>query len=417
MGLPTIPLKSLSGSKHADYQRLLKSQIDAQVEGILSSDSYAPLHIPDAKTYKQQVLRFGLEAAVSHATFPTTMPFSAAVSDICKLLTRRMEDYCEFRFTMKPLQADGAREPGTSETKGDRESVLAGGGAIEDFYVDIVRFVDTALLDCVCSRLAPERLTKNRRNLPASMVSQLLRNCDALAAACSSHFESHAYCLVEAAYPSRPPPRHKTKLRAASSFDSLKMQFNIMLLQGLSEEIDEMLDLSSGDWMASRLEKYPWPVFDDLSSLFEARLASLDMLPTGLREGAYLHAFNHVSMTIRAFWRSDEFRGFTIVGLANFDRSLNAVEEISKRYSSITGMTEAMEDVRQMTDLILTEPRILNAGDKKYREHRYGRVQRDLLCAVLGKYKSLGMFTRTPAGLPNHSNRDIETTIKQIRGG
>jgi len=133
--------------------------------------------------------------------------------------------------------------------------------------------------------------------------------------------------------------------------------------------IDELLVMSSESWKSSKLEENAWPAFNDLVFLLEGSFASLTFLPTGLREGAHLHAFNHISLSIRGYWRKD-LRGFTVVGLANFGKSLKILEDFARTLSNVPGAVETLGDLRQITDLILKESNITDVRIRDYTQRR-----------------------------------------------
>ncbi|GAB5359622.1 hypothetical protein AAMO2058_000559400 [Amorphochlora amoebiformis] len=418
--LPTTPLKSLMGSKKSAYKRLLEKQIDRAVDKLLDRDHFEPITIPDQQTYERLVAEFSLDDSdmSSRLTrFPAMMPFSISVPMICKAMVNLMENYTSFKLAEAEPRGDGNVKIGSEDRKASK-------GEVDDPYAELVSVVDSSLQMSVCVRISPEAIAfrgsdrksgkgGQRAELPQSMVAQLLVNCGVLAKACD-HFEERAFRLVEESYPRRATPNHKATLVAKGKLEGLKMQFNAMLLEGLGGRINKLLELSTFNWKATKRSTVPWEACEDLVALLTGSFASLSFLPAGLREGAHLHAFNHISQEIRRFWRY-ELRGFTVVGLADFDISLRVIEDFARRCTTVPGVVEALEDIRQITNLILKEEEILQVGDRKYLQRNYRRVQPDLLCDLLSKFQTLGMFVRVPPGLPKHNRRDVEAVVKSLR--
>ena len=191
----------------------------------------------------------------------------------------------------------------------------------------------------------------------------------------------------------------------------------------INEKIDELLTLTSNiDWKPARANTSAHSYIADLVSYLETTFQSIEFMPLGIRQTVHFTSCSHVADYFMALLT--RVRKINIIAVYNFDLDLCVLESFAQQ-QRLPGLVGTFRAVRELVDLFLTSA-VSSVLDRKLRLSEEGgrvvcfegldrRLAVARLIKILSNYRSVGMMTRLPPGVPNVRRRDISAVVKRLK--
>lgn len=376
-GLHASQLVDFMADLRERFQQLLLARFRQGCKDVTARDTCEPMLVMGEQEYERSVLGFGLSSApASSLNFPATMPFSAAVPALCRLVKAFVSDYFEFADFLSL-----------------------------DMEPHIRQALDHVLVQELCGTF--NRIVDESPSLHITQAVQFSINCTYLAEACS-FFEAYTMSFSERRFPK------PLRLAARAAFQQTRMRYEDALFELVSSKVEALTAAAAAvNWAPSTLNERPHDYVLELTRYLQTTFQALTYMPDAVREAVHFTSCKHVASGLLAVLLGPTVKAVNALGLHNLHVDLQALEAAAQQ-ATIPNLAETYSELRQTINFFLNGE-LEVALDAAALRRAFPHVAVSKLVVLLDKFRDVGLFAAAPANLKKLKKKTAEAVAKKLR--
>ncbi|EGD78288.1 hypothetical protein PTSG_09354 [Salpingoeca rosetta] len=367
------------------YQSVLLTSSGEVLRGILFSDNYTPLHVDTEEEYRALRAKYPFsDVPADEAELPHSLEFSDAVPNI-------YVEVKQFIF----LTWLYIHNIGLSNTEVD----------------ETVRQSTNQLLSKVLSGTMARIVRERTLTLP--QLTQISVNTQYLERACEK-LERYISSLTKTVG----DDIHITRLYAASDFKDARSAAEYRMVELLSEQIDECLDLADYDWAPAEPRTTSSSYMYDLLAYLTTMFASLTNLPKEVATHAYFMTCKHLCSKLMELVQSPEIKKVNLNGIKSFELDVRLCEDYADSCPVIDAGDQLLQglfvSLRELVDVFLKEDWAVYL-DPEQRTQTYAHLKPHIVLMWLEKFDDTSRQGLFRSGEDRRKARLVDNALKKLR--